>query len=189
MEAQRHAPPARGRRASRPISPDRPRLFRCGSPRDGRLIIINFKISMISSRLLLTAAALLAVASVSASEPYQLTKVELTALALKAPEKLRVPIATVVDKPQSSPSGDAHDYVSFAAIIGPIRRDPMACHLSATMVVTTRPKSRWATMNAFGTSRKTSRRSRSPGGSIMTAPPRSGPANGPAPGLSPPRLG
>jgi hypothetical protein len=51
--------------------------------------------------------------------PYQHTPAELTALAAKAPAALKAPIATVVDKPQASPSGDAHDYVSFARYYWP----------------------------------------------------------------------
>jgi hypothetical protein len=56
---------------------------------------------------------------VFADEPYRLGKTELTALAAKAPATLAVAIVTVVDKPQASPSGDAHDYVSFARYYWP----------------------------------------------------------------------
>ncbi len=55
----------------------------------------------------------------STSEPYRLEKTELVALAAKAPAALRAPIVTVVEKPQASPSGDAHDYVSFARYTWP----------------------------------------------------------------------
>jgi len=72
---------------------------------------------MISTRTLLLTSL---VASASfAAEPYQLTKARLTALAAEAPAALRAPIATVVEKPQASPSGDAHDYVSFARYYWP----------------------------------------------------------------------
>ncbi len=53
------------------------------------------------------------------AEPYQLNQSELAALAAEAPAVFRSPIATVVDKPQASPSGDAHDYVSFARYYWP----------------------------------------------------------------------
>ncbi|MDB6115789.1 MAG: Alginate lyase [Lacunisphaera sp.] len=62
--------------------------------------------------------ALLA-ATATAAEPYQLTKAELTALAADPAAALKAPIVTVVDKPQASPSGDAHDYVSFARYYWP----------------------------------------------------------------------
>ncbi len=54
-----------------------------------------------------------------AAEPYQLTPAQLTSLAAQASAALRAPIATVVDKLQASPSGDAHDYVSFARYYWP----------------------------------------------------------------------
>src|SRR5258705_7120396 len=54
-----------------------------------------------------------------ACEPYRLEKNELTAFAAKAPAVLRSPIVTVVEKPQASPSGDSHDYVSFARYTWP----------------------------------------------------------------------
>jgi len=63
-------------------------------------------------------ATLLATAAFGA-EPYQLNQAELAALAAEAPAALRAHIATVVDKPQPSPSGDAHDYVSFARYYWP----------------------------------------------------------------------
>src|SRR5882757_6883965 len=72
---------------------------------------------MIPPRLLLVAG--LFTAEAFADEPYQLEKTELTALAAKAPAAMRAPIATVIDKPQASPSGDAHDYVSFARYYWP----------------------------------------------------------------------
>jgi hypothetical protein len=55
----------------------------------------------------------------SGAEPFQLTKAELTGLAAQAQAALHVPLATVVDKPQASPSGDPHDYVSFARYYWP----------------------------------------------------------------------
>ncbi len=54
-----------------------------------------------------------------ADEPYQLNQTALSTLAARAPAALSAPIATVVDKPQASPSGDAHDYVSFARYYWP----------------------------------------------------------------------
>jgi len=72
---------------------------------------------MILPGMLLAAVSMTAAAS--ANEPYQLTKAEIEVLAAKAPAALRAPIATVVDKPQASPSGDAHDYVSFARYYWP----------------------------------------------------------------------
>jgi hypothetical protein len=73
--------------------------------------------SMISLRLLFTTVSLTALAS--AAEPYLLEPAELTHLAAKAPQALRAPIVTVIEKPQKSPSGDAHDYVSFARYYWP----------------------------------------------------------------------
>lgn len=66
-------------------------------------------------------ALLLALTGVTAFAlpPYLRTPAELTALAAKAPAALKAPIATVVDKQVTSPSGDAHDYVSFARYYWP----------------------------------------------------------------------
>ena len=72
---------------------------------------------MIPLRPLLLAAAVSTAAF--AAEPYQLNADEIAALAAGAPAALRAPIAAVVDKPQASPSGDAHDYVSFARYYWP----------------------------------------------------------------------
>jgi hypothetical protein len=66
--------------------------------------------------------ALLLAATVTtafALPPYLRTNAELTAIAAKAPEALKAPIATVVDKKVESPSGDPHDYVSFARYYWP----------------------------------------------------------------------
>ena len=63
-------------------------------------------------------AALLAT-PVVAAEPYYLNQLELAGLVAKSPTALRAPIVTVVEKPQPSPSGDAHDYVSFARYYWP----------------------------------------------------------------------
>jgi Alginate lyase len=46
--------------------------------------------------------------------PYQRTPAELAALAARAPAALTVPITTVTDKTVPPPSGDPHDYVSYA---------------------------------------------------------------------------
>jgi hypothetical protein len=83
---------------------------------------------MKSSRLVLAAIAAVCILSVfagslisiaAASEPYRLEKAELTALAARAPAALKASIVTVVEKPQASPSGDSHDYVSFARYTWP----------------------------------------------------------------------
>ncbi len=58
-------------------------------------------------------AALLA-APAFAAEPYDLDQTDLASLAAAEPAALRAKIATVVDKPGASPTGDAHDYVSYA---------------------------------------------------------------------------
>jgi hypothetical protein len=49
-----------------------------------------------------------------ALEPWQRTGAELTALAARAPAALAAPIQTVTDKTIPPPSGDPHDYVSYA---------------------------------------------------------------------------
>lgn len=63
--------------------------------------------------------ALAGSASGRAAEPYQLGQPELVTLTEKSAKALQEPIATVVDKPQASPTGDAHDYVSFARYYWP----------------------------------------------------------------------
>lgn len=55
----------------------------------------------------------------SASEPYYLNRVELAALAAKAPAALPAPITTVAEKTQLPASGDVHDYVSYARYYWP----------------------------------------------------------------------
>jgi hypothetical protein len=72
---------------------------------------------MTFTRLLLIAVSFAAAAF--ADEPFQLQKPELAGLAAKAPGALPDAIVTVIDKPQASPSGDAHDYVSFARYYWP----------------------------------------------------------------------
>jgi hypothetical protein len=59
-----------------------------------------------------------------ADEPYRLERAELVELAAKAPKALRDSIVTVVEKPSASPSGDAHDYVSFARYYWPDPAQP-----------------------------------------------------------------
>lgn len=49
-----------------------------------------------------------------AAAPFQLTPDELTALAATAPQALTAPLTTVTDKSFAPPSGDRHDYVSYA---------------------------------------------------------------------------
>jgi hypothetical protein len=63
-------------------------------------------------------AALLATPA-AALPPWQLNDAEVTALATSAPAALQAPIRTVLDKPFKSPSGDQHDYVSFARYYWP----------------------------------------------------------------------
>ena len=72
---------------------------------------------MIRFRLLLLGSFL--ASATFAAEPYQLTKAELTTLAAGSATALTAPIATVMDKTIASPSGDAHDYVSFARYYWP----------------------------------------------------------------------
>jgi hypothetical protein len=67
---------------------------------------------------LVFATALLSI-SASAAEPFGLTPADLGSLAAAAPAALRVKIATVVDKPGDSPTGDVHDYVSYARYYWP----------------------------------------------------------------------
>jgi hypothetical protein len=55
----------------------------------------------------------------AAAEPYYLHPAELTAFAAKAPAALKEPITTVAEKPQPSPGGDVHDYVSYARYYWP----------------------------------------------------------------------
>lgn len=49
-----------------------------------------------------------------ALDPWQRIPAELTALAARAPAALAAPIVTVTDKTVPPPSGDRHDYVSYA---------------------------------------------------------------------------
>jgi alginate lyase len=60
----------------------------------------------------------------AATAPYVLQNSELTELAAHTPAALHAAIVTVVDKPQASPSGDAHDYVSFARYYWPDPKKP-----------------------------------------------------------------
>lgn len=66
----------------------------------------------------LACLALLPVAT-SALEAWQRTPAELAALAAQSPAALKAPVATVTDKKVAPPSGDAHDYVSFARYYWP----------------------------------------------------------------------
>src|ERR1700759_3202192 len=78
----------------------------------------TFRLTAMSlSRLLLLSAAVPAFAC--ALEPYQLSKEDLAEMSAKASSAQKAKILTVVDKPQASPSGDAHDYVSFARYYWP----------------------------------------------------------------------
>lgn len=51
--------------------------------------------------------------------PWQRTPAELAALAARGPAALKEPLATVTDKRVAPPSGDSHDYVSFARYYWP----------------------------------------------------------------------
>lgn len=53
------------------------------------------------------------------AQPYLVTPAELSQLATKAKTAMAAPIATVTAKTIKSPSGDAHDYVSFARYLWP----------------------------------------------------------------------
>ena len=68
-------------------------------------------------RLLLVAAVIAAPAL--ANEPFCLVQSDLAPLAAAAPAALKAKLATVVDKPNGSPTGDAHDYVSYARYYWP----------------------------------------------------------------------
>lgn len=63
--------------------------------------------------------SLFVVASAFADEPYLRHKPDLEALAAKAPTALREAIIPVTAKPQYSPTGDEHDYVSYARYYWP----------------------------------------------------------------------
>jgi len=56
---------------------------------------------------------------VFALTPYLHTPAELAALATAAPAAMKVPLTTVMDKQVKAPSGDQHDYVSFARYYWP----------------------------------------------------------------------
>ena len=66
----------------------------------------------------LVCLALLPVAA-AGLEPWQRTPSEIVSLAAQAPAALAGPIVTVTDKQFSPPSGDPHDYVSFARYYWP----------------------------------------------------------------------
>jgi hypothetical protein len=68
---------------------------------------------------LIAALALIMPAILHAEKPWLLTPPELAALAAQAPAALQAPIQTVTDKHQASPSGDNHDYVSYARYYWP----------------------------------------------------------------------
>lgn len=54
-----------------------------------------------------------------AAEPLYWNQVEIAALAARAPDAIKAPITTVVEKTQLAASGDAHDYVSYARYYWP----------------------------------------------------------------------
>lgn len=108
FSAKSCGPPARGRSTPAGARLARALLIRAGvvkphpdqAPR-----------SWITSWLLLLS---LLVAPAFALEPFQRTPAELVNLAALAPAALAVPIVTVADKTVAPPSGDRHDYVSYA---------------------------------------------------------------------------
>lgn len=67
----------------------------------------------------ISALFLILAAPAFALAPYQRTDAELAALAAQAPAALKAPITTVMDKRIAPPSGDSHDYVSFARYYWP----------------------------------------------------------------------
>ncbi len=58
-------------------------------------------------------------AAACALDAWQRTPAELAALAAQAPAALKAPVAVVTDKQVDPPSGDPHDYVSFARYYWP----------------------------------------------------------------------
>lgn len=62
--------------------------------------------------------------SLFGSAPYRFSPAELDTLAAKAPAARQLPIQTVVDKAAPSPSGDAHDYISYARYYWPDPKKP-----------------------------------------------------------------
>jgi hypothetical protein len=69
--------------------------------------------------LFFAAIALLTATHAFALAPYILTPAEMKSLAVDAPKALKAPIVTIVDKPASSPTGNAHDYVSYSRYYWP----------------------------------------------------------------------
>jgi hypothetical protein len=74
---------------------------------------------MIRSSFVSLASFAVLVAPAFALEAWQRTPAELSALARDAAAALRAPIVTVMDKKVAAPSGDQHDYVSFARYYWP----------------------------------------------------------------------
>lgn len=72
----------------------------------------------------LAVLSLLLAGPAAALPPWQLNDTELAAYAQQAPEAMQAPIRTVMDKPFKSPSGDQHDYVSFARYYWPDPKKP-----------------------------------------------------------------
>lgn len=79
--------------------------------------------SWITSWLLLLS---LLVAPAFALAPFQRTPAELVNLAARSPAALAAPIVTVTDKTVPPPSGDRHDYVSYARYWWPDPAQPEA---------------------------------------------------------------
>lgn len=63
--------------------------------------------------------ALLAATNAIAAAPYCHNQTEITELAIASTAALKASVVTVVDKPQVSPTGDPHDYVSYARYYWP----------------------------------------------------------------------
>ncbi|HEX7631188.1 MAG TPA: alginate lyase family protein [Lacunisphaera sp.] len=75
-------------------------------------------------RLLLASLIPALAVAASAAEPYYLNQAQLADLATKAPAALKAPITTVVDKTQLAPTGDVHDYISYARYYWPDPKKP-----------------------------------------------------------------
>lgn len=63
-------------------------------------------------------------AALTAAEPYYLNATELAALAARSANAIKAPITTVTEKTQLPPSGDAHDYISYARYYWPDPKKP-----------------------------------------------------------------
>lgn len=69
-------------------------------------------------------SCIVAARTLAATATLQLSPTDLAQLAAKSAAAKKRPIETVVDKPKPSPTGDAHDYVSFARYWWPDPKSP-----------------------------------------------------------------